>query len=94
MRLQVGSGARVIDAMTDVTGLLKAWSRGDEAALGELTERVYAELHRIAHRHMRSERKPDALQTTALVNEAYLRLTDVTAVDWRDRAQFLRLHRR
>lgn len=76
------------DASADVTGLLKAWTGGDEAALAELTERVYAELHRIAHRHMRGERKPDTLQTTALVNEAYLRLTDVAAVDWRDRAQF------
>lgn len=78
----------MIEAMTDVTGLLKAWGRGDEAALGELTRRVYAELHRMAHRHMRGERTPDALQTTALINEAYLRLTDVAAVDWRDRAQF------
>jgi len=78
----------VAEAEADVTGLLKAWTGGDAAALGELTARVYAELHRIAHRHMRGERKPDALQTTALVNEAYLRLTDVTAVDWRDRAQF------
>lgn len=76
------------DFATDVTGLLKAWTGGDEAALAALTEQVYAELHRIAHRHMRGERKPDTLQTTALVNEAYLRLTDAAAVDWRDRAQF------
>ncbi|MDE2407043.1 MAG: sigma-70 family RNA polymerase sigma factor [Xanthomonadaceae bacterium] len=76
------------EAAADVTGLLKAWNRGDTSALDELTGRVYAELHRIAHHYMRAERRPDALQTTALVNEAYLRLTDVAAVDWRDRAQF------
>lgn len=76
------------DPAADVTGLLKAWTGGDEAALAALTEQVYAELHRIAHRHMRAERKPDTLQTTALVNEAYLRLTNAAAVDWRDRAQF------
>lgn len=75
-------------AAADVTRLLKAWNGGDVAALAELTERVYAELHRIAHRYMRNERKAGALQTTALVNEAYLRLTDAAAIDWRGRAQF------
>jgi RNA polymerase sigma factor (TIGR02999 family) len=70
---------------------LKAWNEGDEAALAQLTEQVYAELHRIAHRYMRNERKADTLQTTALVNEAYLRLTDATTVEWRDRAQFFAL---
>ena len=75
-------------AAADVTRLLKAWNGGDEAALAELTERVYAELHRIAHRYMRNERKAGALQTTALVNEAYLRLADAAAIDWRGRAQF------
>ncbi len=75
----------------DVTKLLKAWNGGDQAALARLTERVYAELHRIAHRHMRGERRADMLQTTALVNEAFLRLTDAAAVEWRDRAQFFAL---
>lgn len=75
----------------DVTRLLKAWTGGDEAALAQLMEQVYAELHRIAHRYMRNERKADTLQTTALVNEVYLRLTDAAAIEWRDRAQFFAL---
>ena len=75
----------------DVTKLLHAWKGGDQAALAQLTERVYAELRRIAHHYMRGERKADSLQTTALVNEAYLRLTDAAAVEWRDRAQFFAL---
>jgi RNA polymerase sigma factor (TIGR02999 family) len=76
---------------SDVTRLLKAWTGGDEAALAQLMEQVYGELHRIAHRYMRNERKADTLQTTALVNEAYLRLTDAAAIEWRDRAQFFAL---
>lgn len=78
-------------ASSDVTRLLKAWKGGDETALARLTERVYSELHRVAHRYMRNERRPDTLQTTALVNEAYLRLADVSTIDWRDRAQFFAL---
>lgn len=76
---------------SDVTRLLKAWTGGDEAALAQLMERVYAELHRMAHRYMRNERRADTLQTTALVNEAYLRLTDAATIEWRDRAQFFAL---
>lgn len=75
----------------EVTRLLNAWKGGDEAALARLTERVYAELHRIAHGYMRNEHKIDTLQTTALINEAYLRLIDVKANGWRDRAQFFAL---
>lgn len=75
----------------DVTKLLQAWHAGDQAALAQLTEQVYAELHRIAHRHMRGERKADTLQTTALIHEAYLRLADAATVEWRDRAQFFAL---
>lgn len=78
-------------ASSDVTGLLKAWQGGDAAALARLTEQVYAELHRIAHRYMRDERRADTLQTTALVNEAYLRLADATAIEWGERAQFFAL---
>ncbi len=58
----------------DVTGLLKKWSGGDAAALEELTPLIYAELHRIAKSYMRRERDGHTLQTSALVNEAYVRL--------------------
>src|SRR3989441_10941965 len=73
---------------TEVTGLLKAWGDGDQAALDRLAAKVYQELHRIARRYMRNERAGNTLQTTALVNEVYLRLVDVKNVDWQQRAQF------
>jgi RNA polymerase sigma factor (TIGR02999 family) len=72
----------------EVTGLLRAWSGGDQAALNRLTSVVYTELKRIARRYMRNERAGNTLQTTALVNEVYLRLVDVKNVDWQHRAQF------
>jgi RNA polymerase sigma factor (TIGR02999 family) len=72
----------------EVTGLLKAWSTGDQAALDRLASIVYKELRRIAHRYMKNERLGNTLQTTALVNEVYLRLVDVQNVDWQHRAQF------
>ncbi len=72
----------------EVTGLLKAWSGGDPAALERLADQVYNELRRIARRYMRNERAGNTLQTTALVNEVYLRLVDVKNVDWQQRAQF------
>jgi RNA polymerase sigma-70 factor, ECF subfamily len=75
----------------DVTGLLRAWSSGDAEALNALTPLVYAELHRRAHWHMRRENPGHTLQTTALVNEAYLRLVDMRRVSWRDRAHFFAL---
>jgi len=65
-----------------------AWGSGDEAALDRLTPLVHGELYRIARRYMRNERAGHTLQATALVNEVYLRLVDVTNVDWRHRAQF------
>jgi len=68
--------------------LLKAWSSGDEAALGRLAERVYPELRRMARRYMKNENPGNTLQTTGLVHEAYLRLVDVTEVEWHQRAQF------
>ena len=74
----------------EVTGLLKAWSGGDQAALDRLTPHVYDELRRIARRYMRNERAGNTLQTTALVNEVYLRLVDVKNVDWQQRAQLCR----
>jgi RNA polymerase sigma factor (TIGR02999 family) len=72
-----------------VTGLLLAWGNGDEAAFDALMPIVYNELRRIAHRHMAHERQGQTLQTTALVNEAYLRLVDVHRVRWQNRAHFL-----
>jgi RNA polymerase sigma factor (TIGR02999 family) len=72
----------------EVTGLLKAWSGGEQSALDRLTPAIYRELHRIARRYMRNERAGNTLQTTALVNEVYLRLIDVKNVDWQHRAQF------
>jgi RNA polymerase sigma factor (TIGR02999 family) len=75
----------------DVTRLLRAWSGGDAEALNALTPLVYEELHRRAHWHMRRESPGHTLQTTALVNEAYLRLVDMRHVSWRDRAHFFAL---
>jgi RNA polymerase sigma factor (TIGR02999 family) len=72
----------------EVTGLLQAWSKGDESALEKLTPAVYEELLRIARGHMRRERAGHTLQTAALVNEAYLRLVDAASVDWKDRMHF------
>src|SRR6266403_4823870 len=74
-----------------VTQLLEHWSDGDEAALAELTPLVYEELRCLAHRHMGGERPDHTLQTTALVNEAYLRLADQTNPSWQDRAHFFAL---
>src|SRR5437763_5636629 len=71
-----------------VTELLAHWSHGDAAALAELTPLVYDELRRIAHRHMGGQRPGHTLQTTALVNEAYLRLADQTNPNWQSRAHF------
>jgi RNA polymerase sigma-70 factor (ECF subfamily) len=71
-----------------VTELLLAWSKGEQAALEKLAPLVYAELRRIAHRYMNRERRGHTLQTTELVNEAYLRLIDASQVRWQDRAHF------
>src|SRR6478672_7160817 len=75
----------------DVTRLLRAWSSGDSEALNALTPLVYDELHRRAHWHMRRENPGHTLQTTALVNEAYLKLVGMRQVSWRDRAHFFAL---
>jgi RNA polymerase sigma-70 factor (ECF subfamily) len=76
-------------APSDITSLLLAWSEGDEAALAELVPRVHAELRRLAHRQMRGERPGGTLQTTALINEAYLRLVDTNGIRWESRGHFL-----
>ncbi|MDX2034108.1 MAG: sigma-70 family RNA polymerase sigma factor [Blastocatellia bacterium] len=72
----------------EVTELLLAWRRGDETALERLLPLVYQELHRLAHRYLGGERPGHMLQTTALVNEAYLRLVDSSRVQWQSRAHF------
>ena len=72
----------------EVTQLLLAWSDGDQAALEQLTPLVYRELRRLARGYMRQERHDHILQTTALINEAYLRLIDWKQVHWRNRAHF------
>jgi RNA polymerase sigma factor (TIGR02999 family) len=72
----------------ELTNLLRAWSDGDLAALGEVADRVYRELHLMARRYMKNERPEDTLQATALIHEVYLRLVDVKEVEWRGRAQF------
>ena len=72
----------------EITRLLVAWSDGDESALAELTPLVYEELHRLAHHYMSHERDGHTLQSTALVNEAYVRLIDWKNVRWQNRAHF------
>jgi RNA polymerase sigma factor (TIGR02999 family) len=73
----------------EITGLLRAWRQGDSSALERLVPLVEAELHRLAHRYLAQERPGHTLQTTALVNEAYLRLIDWQNVQWQDRAHFV-----
>jgi RNA polymerase sigma factor (TIGR02999 family) len=70
------------------TELLRAWSRGDADAFGDLVPLVHGELRRLARRYMRQERRDHMLQATALVNEAYLRLIDLKRIEWNDRVHF------
>src|SRR5262245_43470473 len=72
----------------EVTVLLIKWSQGDKAALDELMPVIHSELRRLARRYMGRERHGHTLQTTALINEAYLRLIDQQCVAWKDRAHF------
>ncbi len=74
---------------SEVTGLLRAWGRGDEDALQRLMPLVYDKLHAAARRYMAGERAGHTLQTTALIHETYLRLVDIRRVEWQDRAHFL-----
>lgn len=76
------------DDRRDVTQLLQDWRSGRQNALDRLMALVYDELHLIASRHMAREWRPGSLQTTALVNEAYLKLVDQRTVDWQNRAHF------
>jgi RNA polymerase sigma-70 factor (ECF subfamily) len=80
---QLGDAAR-----GDITALLEAWREGDQTALEKLTPIVYKELHRLAGRYMRGERPGHSLQTTDLVNEAYMRLVDYKRMHWQNRAHF------
>ena len=73
----------------DVSSLLRAWSDGDQRALALLMPIVHDELRRLAHHYMRRERAGHSLQTTALVNEAYLRLVDYKRMHWQNRAHFV-----
>lgn len=73
---------------SDVSTMLRAWSDGEPGALDQLIPVVFAELRRLAHRQMRGERAGHSLQTTALVNEAFLRLVDCNRMRWVDRAHF------
>ena len=72
----------------EVTKLLKDWSGGDQTALDKLMPLVYDELHRLAHQHMLREKPGHLLQTSALINEAYLRLVDEQQVNWQNRTHF------
>jgi RNA polymerase sigma factor (TIGR02999 family) len=72
----------------DVTQLLIAWGNGDEHARDQLMPLVYEELHRLAHKHIRTERPGHTLQTSALVNEAFVRLVDQKDAHWQNRAHF------
>jgi RNA polymerase sigma factor (TIGR02999 family) len=83
-----------VPSKVEVTQLLKAWGSGDDKALALLTPVVENELHRMAHRCMARENPGHTLQTTALVNEVYLRLVDVHAVNWQDRAHFFAISAR
>src|SRR6185503_6115999 len=82
----VSTGEPVPD---DVSALLRAWTDGDQGALAQLTPIVYGELHRLAHHYLKGERAGHSLQTTALVNEAYLRLVDYKRMRWQNRAHFM-----
>jgi len=77
-----------ISGSQQITHLLLAWGQGDQAALDTLMPLVYGELRKVAARHLRGQRAGHTLQTTALVNEAYLRLIDASQVKWQDRAHF------
>jgi RNA polymerase sigma-70 factor, ECF subfamily len=75
-------------SLADISQLLQAWNEGDTAALDRLTTIVYNELRTLARRYLRGERPGHSLQTTALVNEAYIRLVDCSRLKWNDRTHF------
>ena len=75
-------------ASHEITQLLKDWGSGDETALNKLMPLVYEQLHKLAHHHMRHEKPGQLLQTSALINEAYLRLVDQPQIAWENRSHF------
>jgi RNA polymerase sigma-70 factor (ECF subfamily) len=87
-RVRQNSDASPGGAPGEVSKLLCAWSGGDQSALERLTPVVYDELHRLARLHLKRERPGHSLQTTALVNEAYIRLVDYKRMQWQNRAHF------
>jgi RNA polymerase sigma factor (TIGR02999 family) len=89
--LQSGAESRPVSIpgeSADITRWLKAWGRGERDALDRLTPLVYQQLHRMARRYLRTERRDHTLQPTALVNEAFLRLVETRDLEWTDRAHF------
>jgi RNA polymerase sigma factor (TIGR02999 family) len=82
------TGSQEVPHKAGVTELLKAWGEGNEGALAQLAPLVERELHRLAHKYMRREGPGKTLQTTALVNEVYVRLIDIQEVSWQNRAHF------
>ena len=87
-RLNTTMTTDLVPKTNELTGLLQAWSRGDQQALEKLAPKVQAELHRIADRYMARERANHPLQATALINEAYIRLINWKSVRWQNRAHF------
>jgi RNA polymerase sigma-70 factor (ECF subfamily) len=83
-----------LEPVEDITALLLAWGRGDDAALQQLIPLVHRELHQIARGCLKGERRGHTLQPTALVNEAFLRLIDVRRVSWKNRSHFLAMSAR
>src|SRR5215831_10139003 len=87
-------GAMTTPSSSEVTQLLLKWGDGDQGAFDRLVPVVHKELHRLAHHYMAGQQRHLTLQTTALVNEAYLRLVDCSQVRWQNRAQFLAISAR
>ena len=88
-RLLLGKRLVMQSPTQDISGFLHAWHDGDDQALHRLMPLVYNELHRLARYYMQRERRDHLLQTTALVNEAFIRLVDAKNINWRDRTHFL-----
>ena len=86
--MPAGNGLSINAPSSEITQLLKAWGSGDEVALNKLAEHVYPELRLMARRYLKNEGRGNTLQTTAIVHEVYLRMIDVTKVEWQARAQF------
>ncbi len=84
----MAGGARMQSSAEEISSLLHAWCGGDRTALDKLMPLVYEELHRLAHSYMRQERGNQTLQTTALVNEAFLQLVRARQIEWKDRNHF------